>query len=164
MVTNWNKTLFQIILFGKEILIIIQFNASLSVLICLDEFYFRWLGISVIEIGKAVSIPLIFNHLKWKTPLDEGHGRRKNAALLYFSICSKLKTVFKFCSSSRPMKSIRVIKPIRKQALRTKLETLLKSQPCRQFLLLVSNLPSLFLSYLILPKINKLWWHHFWWR
>ena len=30
----------------------------------LDEFRFRWLGNSVIEIGKAISISLMFNHLK----------------------------------------------------------------------------------------------------
>ena len=32
---------------------------------CLDEFHFRWLENSVIEIGKAVSNPMIFNHLNW---------------------------------------------------------------------------------------------------
>ena len=31
----------------------------------LDEFYFRWLENSVIEIGKSALIPLIFHHLNW---------------------------------------------------------------------------------------------------
>ena len=30
----------------------------------LDEFHFRWLKISVGEIGEAAEIPLIFNYLK----------------------------------------------------------------------------------------------------
>ena len=30
-----------------------------------DDFYFRWLWNSFIEIGKSTSTPLIFNHLKW---------------------------------------------------------------------------------------------------
>ena len=36
---------------------------------CLDDFNFRWLENSVIEIGKAASIPLIFNHLNKKPSL-----------------------------------------------------------------------------------------------
>ena len=28
-----------------------------------DKYYFRWLENSVIEIGKAAKVPLIFNHL-----------------------------------------------------------------------------------------------------
>ena len=30
-----------------------------------NEFHFRWLENSVIDIGKAAMFPLIFNHLKW---------------------------------------------------------------------------------------------------
>ena len=37
-----------------------------TVCVCLDEFYFRWLEKDIIGIVKAVSIPLILNHLKWK--------------------------------------------------------------------------------------------------
>ena len=33
----------------------------------IGEFYFRWLENSVIEIGKATKIPLIFNHLNWNS-------------------------------------------------------------------------------------------------
>ena len=34
----------------------------------LDEFYFRWLGNSLIEIEKPESIPYLFNHLKRNLP------------------------------------------------------------------------------------------------
>ena len=33
--------------------------------VILDEFYYRWFENSVIEIEKAASITLMFNHLKW---------------------------------------------------------------------------------------------------
>ena len=41
-----------------------SWNIGISNKKSLDEFYFRWLKNRVIEIGKAVSIPLIFSHLK----------------------------------------------------------------------------------------------------
>ena len=50
----------------KFIMIILlkdSFNFRMSSF--LDEFYFRWWENSVIEIGKAVSIPLMFNHQNW---------------------------------------------------------------------------------------------------
>ena len=31
----------------------------------LDEFYYKWLDISFVEIGKAVKNATILNHLKW---------------------------------------------------------------------------------------------------
>ena len=42
----------------------IKTNARLMILNDLDEFYFRWLENSAIEIAKRAKIPLIFNHLK----------------------------------------------------------------------------------------------------
>ena len=44
----------------------------------LDEFYLRWLKNRVIERGKAISIPLIFSHLKW------------NPSYLYFCILYRI--------------------------------------------------------------------------